>query len=122
LKEARSMLSYVKDWRSRVKTRSRREIVLLVAGGIVVIAGAAWGIFTYGNRARPAELLTYRLCIGSQQERCPKDATFVRDAGEETVPRWAQSQCASYKRRRIIISDAPSECACQIADVTCATE
>ena len=121
MKEAKSMLSYLKDWRSWVKTRSRREIVLLVAGGIVVIAGAAWGIFTYWNGARPAELLTYRLCIGSQQERCPKDATFVRDAGEETVPLGAKP-VRIYKRRRIIISDAPSECACQIADVTCATE
>jgi hypothetical protein len=117
------MLSNAERLTSWVKTRSRREIKLLIAGSIVVVAVAAWGLLTYWNGANEkAELLTYRLCVGSQRELCPKDAAFVRDEGEETVPRWAQRQCASYKRRRIIISDAPAECACQIAGVTCSSE
>jgi hypothetical protein len=116
------MLSNAKDWISWIMVGNRRQIVLLVGGGLVVVAGAAWGIFTYWNHPRQAELLTYRLCIGSQRERCPKDATFVRDEGEDTAARWTQRQCAGYKTRRIIISDASPECACQLADVSCMSE
>lgn len=123
MKDSDPVPSNTERWTTWIKTRSRQELRLLIVGGIVVVAGAAWGILTYWNSANEkAELLTYRLCVGSQAALCPKDATFVRDQGEETVPRWAQRQCASYKRRRIIISDAPTECACQIADVTCASE
>jgi hypothetical protein len=114
------MISKAKQW---VATRSRRELVLLMGGAIVAVAGAAWGLLVYWNSAdKEAELLTYRLCVGARKEACPKDATFVRDEGEDTVTRWTQKQCASYKTRRIIISDAPQECACQIADVTCMSE
>jgi hypothetical protein len=116
------MLSHAKNWASWVASRSRREIVLFIGGGLVVIATATWGIFTYWNHTQRAELLIYRLCIGSQPELCPSDATFVRDQGEDTAARWTQRECAGYRTRRIIISDAPQGCACQLADVTCASE
>jgi hypothetical protein len=110
-------------WRSWVAARSRREMKLIV-GGIVVAAAAAWAIFTYGNGSEgKPELLTYRLCVGSEQKLCPSDATFVRNTGEDTVTRWAQRECARYKVRRIVASDGPTkECGCYIADVRCSSE
>jgi hypothetical protein len=94
----------------------------LIVGGIVVAAAAAWAIFTYGNGSEP-ELLTYRLCVGSEQKLCPSDATFVRNTGEDTVTRWAQRECARYKVRRIVASDGPTkECGCYFADVRCSSE
>ena len=118
------MLSNAERLTSWVKTRSRREIKLLIAGSIVVVAVAAWGLLTYWNGANEkAELLTYRLCVGLEQKLCPNDATFVRNEGEDTVVRWAQKACASYKARRIVISDGPTkECDCYVADLRCSSE
>jgi hypothetical protein len=112
------------SWFSWAAPRSRREILLFVVCGIVVVAGIAWAILTYLNgSAGKAELLTYRLCVGHEKAQCPIDAAFVRDEGEDTVARWTQRQCASYKARRIVISDGPTkECGCYLADVRCSTE
>jgi hypothetical protein len=96
----------------------------LIVGGITVAALAAWAIITYGNgfEGKP-ELLTYRLCVGGEQKLCPSDMTFVRNAGEDTVAKWTQKECARYKARRIIISDGPTkECGCYVADVRCSSE
>jgi hypothetical protein len=109
---------------SSVAGRSRRAMQMLIGGGLVVLAAAAWAIFAYRNgvEKRP-ELLTYRLCVGLEQTPCPSDAAFVQDAGEDTVSKWAQQQCAGYKARRIIINDGPSkECDCYLADVRCSSE
>ena len=104
--------------------RGRRAISWLVGGGIVVLAAAAWAIFGHrsGSGERP-ELLTYQLCVGHDQKSCPDGTTFVRNEGEDTVARWAQKECASYKTRRIIINDGPTkDCDCLVADVSCASE
>ena len=89
-----------------------------------MVAGAAWAVFSYGNDSEvKSELLTYRLCVGVEKKLCPDDATFVRNEGEDTVARWAQKECTSYKRRRIIINDGPTkECDCYVADVRCSSE
>jgi len=96
---------------------------LIVGVGIVAVAGAAWAVLTHwGGAAQKQEVVVYRLCVGSDRSKCPADASFVRNEGEETVSRWAQRQCASYKRRRIIVNDGPADCNCTVADVTCASE
>jgi hypothetical protein len=98
--------------------------MLTAGGGIVVAAVAAWVTFTHGNGSEgKPELLTYRLCVGSEQKLCPSGATFVRNAGEDTVTKWAQKECARYKVRRIVASDGPTkECGCYVADVRCSFE
>jgi hypothetical protein len=97
----------------------RREITVLVA---ILLAGAAWAIFLYLNRAKP-ELLSYRLCVANEQKLCPSDTAFVKNTGEDTVAKWAQRECAGYKSRRIIINDGPSpECGCFLANVNCSSE
>ena len=107
---------------SWLAARSRRSIVLLVGGALLVIA-AALAILAYRNGSEKPTLLTYRLCVGLEQKPCPSDATFVQDAGEDTVAKWAQKQCAGYKARRIIINDGPTkECDCYLADVRCSSE
>ena len=85
---------------------------------------AAWAIFTFLNvSAGKSELLVYQLCVGLEQNLCPSNTTFVRNQGEDTVTKWAQRECASYKTRRIIISDGPTkECGCYVADVSCSSE
>jgi hypothetical protein len=96
---------------------------LIVGAGIIVVAVAVWAALTYwGDAEQKAEVIAYRLCVAADRSKCPADTSFVRDQGEDTVTRWAQSQCASYKRRRIIVSDGPADCNCMIADVTCASE
>jgi hypothetical protein len=100
-------------------TLGRREITLLVG---ILVAGAAWAIFIYLDRAKP-ELLTYRLCVAQEQKPCPSDTAFVKNTGEDTVARWAQRECAGYKSRRIIINDGPSpDCGCFLADVRCSSD
>jgi hypothetical protein len=113
-----------KGWTSWVAARSRRETMLIFVGGIAVVAAAAWAISTHRNGSQGnSELLTYRLCVGNEQKLCPSDATFVRNAGEDTLTRWAQRECAGYKARRIIESDGPTkECGCYLADVRCSSE
>jgi hypothetical protein len=110
-------------WTSWVAARSRRAIFLLIGGGLVVIAATAWAILAYRKGSERPVLLTYRLCVGLEQKACPSDAAFVQDAGEDTVSKWAQQQCAGYKARRIIINEGPSkECDCYLADVRCSQE
>jgi hypothetical protein len=113
-----------KGWPSRLIPRSRPALLLLIGAGLVVLAGAAWIIFAYRPGADgKSELLTYRLCIGREQARCPNDAAFVRNEGEDTAAKWTQRQCAGYKARRIIISDGPTpDCDCSIAEVRCSSE
>jgi hypothetical protein len=111
----------VNDTRARVPLRLR--VRLIVGAGIVIVAVAVWAALTYwGNTEEKAEVVAYRLCVAADRSKCPPDASFVRNQGEDTVTRWAQGQCASYKRRRIIVSDGPADCNCTIADVTCASE
>ena len=97
---------------------------LIVGAAIVAVAGAAWAALTYwgGGADQKNEVVVYRLCVGSDRSKCPADASFVRNEGEETVSRWAQRQCPSYKRRRIIVNDGPAGCGCTVADVTCSSE
>ena len=96
---------------------------LIVGAAIVAVAGAAWAALTYwGGADKQHEVVVYRLCVGSERSKCPADASFVRNEGEETVSRWAQRQCPSYKRRRIIVNDGPAGCGCTVADVTCSSE
>ena len=90
---------------------------------LIVGAGAVWAVLTYwGGVAEKPEVVVYRLCVGSDRGKCPADSSFVRNEGEETISRWAQRQCASYKRRRIIVNDGPADCNCTVADVTCSSE
>jgi hypothetical protein len=116
--------SYAKRWISWVAAHDRRAIVLVAGGSLVVAAGAAWAIFGFLNGPEgKSELLAYQLCVGLEQKLCPGSATFVRNQGEDTVAKWAQKECASYKTRRIIISDGPTkECNCYLADVRCSSE
>ena len=109
------------ETRARVPLSLR--VRLIVGAGIVVLAAAAWAVLTYwGNAEHKGEVVAYKLCIAADRSKCPPDVSFVRNQGEETVNRWAQSQCASYKRRRIIVNDGPPDCNCTLADVTCASE
>ena len=99
------------------------RIRLIVGAGMVAVAGIVWAVLTYwGGGADKQEVVVYRLCVGSDKGKCPPESSFVRNEGEETVSRWAQRQCASYKRRRIIVNDGPADCNCTIADVTCSSE
>ena len=110
---------------SWMRARSRRTVVLLIGGGcIVVAAGAGWAAFSYLHRSeQTAEIMIYRLCVGTDKARCPDDTTFVRNEGEDTLTRWTQRQCTGFKARRIIVGDAPSkDCDCYVADVRCSTE
>jgi hypothetical protein len=118
------MPSNLQRWTSWVTTRSGLKIVLLLGLGIGVVASAAWNVVADRPGAgRNSELLTYRLCVGREPGRCPNDTTFVQNAGEETVAKWAQKECAGYKARRIIINDAPTkDCDCVLADVRCSSE
>ena len=124
MNETKPAPSNPKGWTSWIAPRSRLAISLFVGGGLVVVAGAAWAIFGYWNGSQgKSELLTYRLCVGLEQKLCPNDATFVRDIGQDTVAKWAQKECASYKTRRIIINDGPTkDCDCYVADVRCSSE
>jgi hypothetical protein len=98
----------------------RREITVLVA---ILLAGAAWAVFTYLNGSRKSEVLVFRLCVAQEQKGCPSDTAFVKNVGDDTVTRWAQGPCAGYRSRRIIVNDGPTQdCGCFLADVTCSSE
>jgi hypothetical protein len=105
-------------------TITRRRQVKLLVIGVVVAASAAWIVVANRHSAREkSELLTYQLCVGREKGLCPNGTTFVQNAGEDTVTRWAQKECAGYKARRIIINDGPSkDCDCFLADVRCSSE
>ena len=108
---------------SRARAPMSLRIRLIVGAGIIAVAGIVWAVLTYwGGGADKQEVVVYRLCVGSDKGKCPAQSSFVRNEGEETVSRWAQRQCASYQRRRIIVNEGPADCNCTIADVTCSSE
>jgi hypothetical protein len=123
-KEVKPMPSNPQGWMSWVATRSGLKLLLLLGLGIGVAAAAVWNIVAERLGAGgKAELLVYQLCVGQDKGRCPKDTTFVQNAGEDTVNKWTQKECAGYKARRIIVNDAPTkECDCFLADVKCSSE
>jgi hypothetical protein len=101
-----------------------RRILFLAVLGVAVAAEVVWAVVTYlnGSAGKP-EQLAFRLCVGREQKLCPSDAAFVQDAGEDTLTRWAQKECAGYKARRIIVNDSPSkDCNCYMADVRCSSD
>jgi hypothetical protein len=101
-----------------------RKVFFLAVLGVVVAAEVVWAVVTYMNwSAGKAQQLAFRLCVGREQKLCPSDLAFVQDAGEDTVTKWAQKECAGYKARRIIINDSPTkDCDCYLADVRCSSE
>ncbi|HEY6255724.1 MAG TPA: hypothetical protein VIY51_08010 [Xanthobacteraceae bacterium] len=108
---------------SRARAPRSLRFRLLVGAGIVAAAGAAWAVLDHwGTPEEKSEVIAYRLCVASAGDKCPADAAFVRNQGEDTVARWAQRECAGYKRRRIIVSDGPADCNCTIANVTCSSD
>jgi hypothetical protein len=118
------MPANLQGWISWAATRSGLKILLLVGLGIGLAVSAVWNIVAERLGAGgKAELLVYQLCVGPDKGRCPKDATFVQNVGEDTVAKWTQKECAGYKARRIIINDAPTtDCGCFLADVRCSSE
>ena len=120
--DTRPTLSNPRRWTSWLAAQSRRTILSLIVGAIIVVGGGAWAIVTYWHGAGRPELLVFRLCVGKDKARCPNDTGFVRNEGDDTLTKWAQRQCSGYKARRIIMSDGPKDCDCSIADVTCSTE
>jgi hypothetical protein len=124
VKEAKLMASPAERFTTWMRRQNRRTAFWLIGGCILLAAGAAWATFVYLHRSeQTAELMIYRLCVGTDMARCPNDTTFVRNEGEDTVTRWTQRQCAGYKARRIIVNDAPTkDCDCFVADVRCSTE
>jgi hypothetical protein len=121
--EINPLPSNAKRWISWVGARSRRTKFLAVLG-VIVLGEVLWAAVTYWNSADgKLELLAYQLCVGRDQRLCPSGATYVRNEGEDTIARWAQKECASYKRRRIVVSDGPTkDCDCYVADVRCSSE
>jgi hypothetical protein len=109
---------------SWMRAQNRRTALLLIGGCILLAAGGGWATFAYLHRSEgTAEVVIYRLCVGTDKARCPNDTDFVRNEGEDTVTRWTQRQCAGYRARRIIVNDAPTkDCDCFVADVRCSTE
>jgi hypothetical protein len=118
------MAANLQGWKSWAATRSGVKILLLVGLGLGVAVSAVWSIVAERLRAGgKAELVVYQLCVGLDKTRCPKDATFVPNVGEDTVAKWTQRECAGYRARRIIVNDAPAkDCGCFLADVRCSSE
>ena len=103
--------------------RTFSKVRLIIGLGLVVIAGAVIAVTSYWEKhEHDSEIVTFRLCIGSDRTLCPADAAFVRNQGEDTLTRWAQRECPSYKRRRILVNEGPKDCNCTLADVTCSSE
>jgi hypothetical protein len=123
MKETKPTPAGAKPPGSSIASRRRLPPALVLGAALVVVAGAAWAVFSYwASSQKKSEVLVFHLCIGADQKLCPNDATFVRNEGEDTLTKWAQRQCTGYKARRIIINDGPKDCGCSLADVTCSSE
>lgn len=108
---------------SQPQPRAFSKVRLIIGLGLIAIAAAVVAITKYWDQhEHDSEILAFRLCLGSDRNLCPADTTFVRNQGEDTLNRWAQRECPSYKRRRIIIEEGPKDCNCTLANVTCSSE
>ncbi len=108
---------------SGIARRGRRPSIALILAGALFVAAAGWAAFDYWESLqKKSEILVYHLCVGTDQKLCPSAATFVRNQGDDTLNKWAQSQCSGYRARRIIINDGPKDCGCSLADLTCSSE
>ena len=105
------------------RPRTFSKVRLIVGLGLVAIAGAVIAVTSYWEKhEHDSEILAFHLCLGSDPKLCPAGASFVRNQGEDTLNKWAQRECPSYKRRRIILNEGPKDCNCTLAEVTCSSE
>ena len=110
-----------RGWLTWITNRDRRETVSLVVGGVLVVAGAAWGAYRYFNKPDAPAEVTYHLCVGPTDGGCPKNLKFVR-GDQETISEWTKNECAKYKRRDLQIKSGPaSDCNCFIVDIKCSS-
>jgi hypothetical protein len=103
---------------SRLSAR-HQELVIWVAAGLLALGAGLGGAYVYANYFGPKEI-AYRVCLGQDVGRCPKDTVFVRDIGPQPVLDWVGRQCAKFKRRQTIASEGPPDCNCELVQVTCA--
>jgi hypothetical protein len=103
---------------SGLSARAREVVIWVVAGSFALAAGLG-GAYVYANYFGPKEI-AYRVCLGQDANRCPKDTIFVRDLGPQPLIDWVSVKCARFKRRQTVASEGPADCNCQLVQVTCA--
>lgn len=116
-----------------IRNKSKRDIIAFVGGGIAVVAGGAWTVFTYfadgaatreqlvakREHAEPMRDLieaTYTVCIGSDSQRCPQNSVWLRCG--TTVADWAKKECSQYSDDRVSASPGGA-CGWIVVQVKC---
>lgn len=77
--------------------KNRREVLVLLGGGLVIIVGAAWTVFTFWlNNTHTHQKIeaTYNVCLGAEPEGCPGGTTYL--SCHESIATWAKKECATY--------------------------
>ena len=121
-----------KRWLTWITTKNRREILLFVGGGLVVIGGAGWAAFQYFDKPSVKMEVTYRLCVGFEPKYWPPGSILVKGYAPmarpdgstySVVAEWVKRECANYSRKDTVVRSGPaSECGCAIVEVKCSSE
>jgi hypothetical protein len=98
----------------------RRTLLSLFSAALVVV-GAVW-VFNRnlsGPNAKPE--ISYQLCVGIDQMRCPKGLRFMK-GDLDTVSERVDKECEGYSRQSILLKEAPvQDCDCLLVEIKCSS-
>ncbi len=105
-------------WSRWTATRSAQAAVLIVAALISLSAGMG-AAYVYSRYFGPKEA-SYRVCLGTDAKLCPPQTVFVQNLYPDALNNWVDRQCARFKKRQAVETDAPNkDCNCSLVQVTC---
>lgn len=109
----------MRPWLKWLLDKNRRDLLGFAGGGIVVVAGAAWTVFTFvrSSSETPQKIeAIYNVCIGEFRERCPP-ATVHLPCGQ-SIAAWAAHECAGYQASMVSVKDG-GMCGYSVTQIKC---
>jgi hypothetical protein len=115
------------DW---VTQDRKRKMLSFIGAGLVVVAGAAWGVFKYYNDPGVKMVVSYKLCLSLEQKHCPDGYVWLKgptdmansaNAQRNLISNWVKTECAKYAAREITQRDADAICECVTVEVRCSS-
>jgi len=114
---------------SWITSKSKREILSFLGGGLVIVVGAAWAFFQYVVKDDYKVEVTYNVCFAPKgsKDKCPSGTVWVEGYSLNALPdpdqvsKWARQECSKYGQRPLTNAwPGPAKmCGCFLATVKC---
>jgi hypothetical protein len=102
-----------------IRSQMGRHALLSLCGAALMIVGAVWVFNRYFSNAKSG--ISYQLCVGLDQNRCPKGLRFMK-GDLDSVSERVDKECDGYSRQSILLKEAPvPDCNCLLIEIKCSS-